>query len=448
MRRYMVLAAVSLLAASCLPWDFRYDTKWDYPAYPQKTPFDRFVEARRAVKDPVMVAGAARVDITPRQKTGVYMAWYTTNRRSTGVLDPISARCALLDDGRETLVLVSTDLIGLFYDDIADARRLVSRTYGDSVIIAAVHNHEGPDTMGLWGKSVLYTIPLRTGVDPAYQRYMKEGIARCVFDAARSARPARFRVGAADVPDGISENYRKGGYKENTMALLEAVDAAGGAIFTIANWPMHVEALDEDNHLLSADWAGVMYREFEKNHDGVMVYFQGALGGMVAPRMSKYAPQHEKERFKDLCGRVAADTARKGLDTASEPVEIKTIVRRKAEVWIPLENEDLVLAQKLELMSRVIYGDTVRSEIDYIELGPLRMVTIPGEALPAVGFRIKELLKVKHPFILGLSMDELGYILPKEYWSDPLYEYERSVSAGPKTADVVVETIKTLMESK
>jgi hypothetical protein len=255
-------------------------------------------------------------------------------------------------------------------------------------------------------------------------------------------------MAAADVPEGISENLRKEGYKENTMTLFEAVGQDGVSIFTLANWPMHVEALDEGNSLISADWAGVMYREFERNRDGVMVYFQGALGGMVIPRQSKHAPQAEKRRFMEVCGRVAADTARKGLDEKAEKVEVKEIVRRSAKIKIPLENKDLVLAKKMKLITRKTEGKSVDSVIDYLEIGPARFVTVPGEALPAVGFAIKEMLGAKYAFIMGLTGDELGYILPEDYWKDPLYEYERSVSAGPKTAGLVVETIRSLMSSK
>jgi hypothetical protein len=448
MKRLFLVLAMTVGFSSCLPWDFRYDPKWDYPVYPRSTPFDRFKAARLAEKSPVVVAGAGKADITPPKKKGVYMAGYQSNRRSTGVLDPLSARCALVDDGRETVVFVSVDLIGLFYDDIADVRHLVSTEHGDAVIVTSVHNHEGPDTMGIWGKSPFYTIPVKTGIDPDYQRFLKDRMAKCVFDAAQSARPATFRAGAAEVPEGISENYRKTGFKENTMTLLEAVDAAGKSIFTLANWPMHVEALDEGNNLISADWAGVMYREFEKNHDGVLVYLQGALGGMIAPRMSKYAPQHEKRRFMEVAGRVVAETARRGLDGGAEKVEVRNVVRKKAPVWMPLENDDLVLAQKLGLMSRESYSGAVRSEIDYVEIGPAKFATVPGEALPAVGFKIKEMLGARHSFVVGPCMDELGYILPKEYWTDPLYEYERSVSAGPKTADIVTETLRGLIESR
>jgi hypothetical protein len=442
-----VILLTALAASSCLPWDFKYETKLDYPKYPDKTPFDRFKESRLALMDPVMVAGAARINATPKKKTGVYMAGYNSNRRSTGVHDPIWVRCALLDDGKETLVFVSADVIGLFYDDISDARNLISQRWGDSVIVGSTHNHEGPDTMGIWGKSPFYTIPVKTGVDPVYQQFLKDAIAQCVFDAAENASPAVFRMANIDVPEGISENLHKAGFKENNMSLLEAVGREGRSIFTLVNWPMHVEVLDEGNNLISADWAGVMYREFEKNHDGVLVYMQGALGGMVVPRQSKYAPEFEKWRFMEVCGRVVADTARRGSENA-EPVEIKNIVRRKASIQIPMENKDLMIAKKLGLIKRHLDGIKVSSEIDYIELGPARMVTVPGEALPAVGFRIKEILGSKYTFTLGLTMDELGYILPLDYWQDPVYEYEMSVSAGPKTSGIVFETLLTLMGSK
>ena len=43
------------------------------------------------------------------------------------------------------------------------------------VLISSTHNHEGPDTLGLWGPS-----PFKSGVNPAYMKLVQEQIIKAV----------------------------------------------------------------------------------------------------------------------------------------------------------------------------------------------------------------------------------------------------------------------------
>ena len=66
-------------------------------------------------------------------------------------------------------------------------RRLVGS--GIEVAVAATHNHQAPDTLGFWGKALLYTVPYRTGIDPTYLRWVERRLAFAVKRAAEGARP-------------------------------------------------------------------------------------------------------------------------------------------------------------------------------------------------------------------------------------------------------------------
>ena len=99
-------------------------------------------------------AGAAKTSITPDVHAGkIYMAGFGSNRVATGVHDNLYARCLSIGAGGKTLVVCAVDLIGLFHQDVLKVRSKVKAQLPGvtQVIVASTHDHEGPDTMGLWG---------------------------------------------------------------------------------------------------------------------------------------------------------------------------------------------------------------------------------------------------------------------------------------------------------
>ena len=171
------------------------------------TEYDRWKEMRRAQKNPQLIVGSAVVDLTPKRGKGYYIAGYSPNKRSNGVETPVTARVLFLDDGHTSLALVGTDFVGLMNDRIWAARHKLSRAGNElDLVVTAIHNHSGPDTMGLWGSYLLFMIPMESGVEEGYMNRVTSDIARAVTEAALSARPATLKVVTVKVPYGINEN--------------------------------------------------------------------------------------------------------------------------------------------------------------------------------------------------------------------------------------------------
>src|SRR5579884_3355642 len=99
--------------------------------------------------------GAAKRAITPdlEKHAPVYMAGFGHHRRATSIHDELWARCLAIGSDRMPLALCGVDSIGLFREDVVRIRELVRKQYGKDVdvVVAALHDHEAPDTMGLWG---------------------------------------------------------------------------------------------------------------------------------------------------------------------------------------------------------------------------------------------------------------------------------------------------------
>src|SRR5262245_20080158 len=119
--------------------------------------------------EPVLSVGFGEVDVSPAlgQKP-VFLAGFGDNRKASKLNDPIMARAVVFSDGTDKIALVSVDVVGLFLASTEQARK---RCPGYKYIcIGATHNHEGPDTLGLWGPN-----PFESGLNPEYLKQVESG---------------------------------------------------------------------------------------------------------------------------------------------------------------------------------------------------------------------------------------------------------------------------------
>jgi hypothetical protein len=111
---------------------------------------------------------------------------------------------------------------------------------------------------------------------------------------------------------------------------------------------------------------------------------------------------------------------------------------------------DITFPVDSELMWNVILGSplkyphnpdhTITSRINVVNLGNAQILTIPGEALPNIGFYLKRKMHGEHNLLFGLTNDAFGYILTKyDFASFPRYEYVSRTSLGEMTGEILVE---------
>ena len=58
-------------------------------------------------------------------------------------------------------------------------------------------------------------------------------------------------------------------------------------------------------------------------------------------------------------------------------------------------------------------NQTITARLNLVNLGNAQIVTIPGEALPNIGFYLKRKMHGEHNLLFGLTNDAFGYILTK-----------------------------------
>lgn len=212
--------------------------------------------------------------------------------------DGISARAIVLAQDGSYVAMVALDLVGLGHlriniaaDDLAD-----EGFDPDRLIVASTHNHQGPDTMGLWGDPLAGI----SGFDPDYQAQVAETIAQSVRDAAAHMVPVSLRVNAQHMRDrspyfngavfggknptpkmhGMVHDIRDPVIVSDQLLVVQGRDDADATIFTLTNWSGHPEVRGGNNNAISADWVGVTRKVVEGHFGGMALHFPESLGGM------------------------------------------------------------------------------------------------------------------------------------------------------------------------
>lgn len=447
--------------------------------------------------DPVpLKVGFASVDITPRlePKKPVYMAGFGHDRQATGVNDPIMARAVVLQEGPTKIAMISVDLVGFFYPNVKNVRKLLTDYH--YVLVSSTHNHEGPDTLGLWGSS-----PVRSGVDAAYLKHVEERIAACVRAAERTVQPAQARFGTVKIPELLADS-RQPYVLHDELVTLQFVtpDAQAKPLGILVQWNCHPETLSSKNTLLSADYVGYTVKYLEKKHGCPVAYFTGTVGGLLSSLGVKIRDEQGKllangtvektERYGIALGRAADRALAAGQPVALTPLRVKT-----REIYVPMTNPLYHLGRQLGVLEREAFewtgdfsaarpttGQTKRdalciaTEVGYLHLGDVEIACIPGEIYPeivlnqvqdpadpgadfptaAIEPAIYDQLKGKYRMLIGLANDEIGYILPKRQWDEkPPYcyglkrkQYGEENSVGPDAGPLICRAFRELTQGK
>jgi hypothetical protein len=438
-----------------------------------------------------------------------WMAGFGTGRPATGVNDDLEVRAIAFKRGDTTVVLCILDAVGYFIDemDMIRADPKVMALGVDHVLIGSTHVHEGVDTIGLWGPQDGVS-----GYNDVYQKLTRDRAAQAIEDAVMSLKPARMRVAQVQTvnPQTMStieyvNDVRDPIIYDPTLTIAQFQDDADPTktIASLVNWSSHPEYAGSGNHMLSADYVHWLRDTIEqgsaaKNVPGIggtTVFVQGALGGQVGPGggVGPIGPDGMPIKQYGLPRAEAAGTnvallALGALANNGEDAADTGIVYREKEIFAQVDNLGYHLLAGIGVFNRtfVMYDPTIpigpgnipfaRSQVSYLQVGPMAMITAPGELHPELwvggydgsysygnnminetentpdltmapaGPYLRELMLqnpgVKYPFVGGLVQDFLGYIVPSFNFvldaQNPYFveaagdHYEETNSIGPK----------------
>ncbi len=450
-----------------------------------------------AAAAPTLSVGFADEDVSPTVggKTPVYMAGFGTNRVATKVHDPIMARAVVLSDGSKKIALVCVDVVGLFLPTVERVRAKVKGF--DHVMVSSTHNHEGPDTLGLWGKSNFVS-----GVDKEYLTAVVDGCAKAIAAADKKLAPATAKIGTAAGPD-VLRDSRQPEVKHDEIVTIQfdAADGKGIApLGLLVQWNSHPELLGEKNTEVSADHVGYTVTHLQAKYKCPVAYFTGTVGGL----MTNLGLPLKDDKGVELKDGTFEKTEKYGVEVgklaekavaAGQPATLVPFTVRTRALLVPVDNTLYKLAWGAGVLDRTMYvwdgnptpkefvpakdpGKTIgiKTEVGLLTLGELDVACIPGEIYPELVLdkiqdpadkgadfpdapkepAIYPHMTGKYKMLVGLANDEIGYVIPKRQWDEkPPFCYKRTKaqygeinSLGPETAPLLCEVFQRLLPKK
>jgi hypothetical protein len=404
----------------------------------------------RAAPGAEMQAGAAMRVITPDPLLPVSGGMGPTSpaREKRGEL---TARALVLQGGDVRVAIVSVDLLG-FPSVLGDrARALVPRIPAENVLIGATHTHSAPDCYGFPDGQGGHT------GDLAYMDMVCRKIGEAVSEAVDHLRPAHLRVATGEVHGKIAYNYYAPDLYDRRASVLQAFTPAGGTIATLVNYAVHPEVLGADAGIVSPDLVGPLCERIESQAGGMAMFVNGAQGGMVtADNRDLDRPRDplraywEDVRTWDECLRIGHALADEVLRIIKDaPVQkAPSLFCEAADVEFPVESDEIWSVVRHSPLRYPWRPDRrITTRVNLVNVGNAQILTIPGEALPNIGFYLKRKMRGEHNLLFGLTNDAFGYILTKvDYGSFDRYEYVSGVSLGEMTGEIFIEKALELVE--
>lgn len=386
-----------------------------------------------------LLAGASSARVSP--EPGAFIAGDARNRRFAGEHDPLYARAVVLRQGEQALALIVVDNIGLVRPDIQRMRERAAALVADPalpaerIIVGSTHTHSGPDVVGLWGEH-----ELSSGRDPQYLADLTETVARQVAKAAAGLQPVTMRVASGEHELGWVQNVSEPGLLDRRVTVLQLVDDAGRTVATLTNFACHPTVMDAVSDHVSSDYVAGFYRIMNERLGGEHLFLQGAIGGWVQP--------DKRSRSFDLADDYGASVAEValGLLVNAQP-QMSAPIRFRSRVFdVPLENPGFAGLIEAGVLERALHEGAVRTEVAWFALGDVEFVTHPGETSPAHSFESRKLMNAEHSFVLGLTLDALGYILKPTYFEAgaayPSADYLTATSLGPQAAPRLMQALE------
>lgn len=398
------------------------------------------------------LAGAAKSSIHPKLPVPVSggMGAPSMAHEERGEL---MARAVAVSDGETKIAICCLDLLG-FPSVLCDrVRAKVTGIPIENILIASTHTHSGPDA---------YAFPDGRGGHTGDLKYIDlvvEQAAKAIQSAVDSLKPAVL-VTASGVAEGkIAYNYYAPDLYDRRMGVLQAKSPSGQTIFTLVNYAIHPEVLGNEVGIVSPDLVGPLCDKLESDLGGLAIFINGALGGMITAdnrileenRDPLRAYWNDARTWEECLriGHLMADVAQKLL-SGVPPQSAPALYCGSRTVAFPVDSDIL---WQVFLHSPLNYQPDrtdrhVNVPVNLINIGDCQIATIPGEALPNVGFYLKRKMNGKHPMLFGLTNDAFGYILTKvDFQSFPRYDYVSRVCLGEMTGEILIENILDMIQN-
>lgn len=395
----------------------------------------------------IFKVGFSMKEVMPKDVTSkkYWLAGYRTGNLITGVLDPLTVRAMWIGCGDGGIILVSADLIGLTgYETklVRDRLDSFSKDVNCKLIsISCTHTHASIDTVGYWGK-----LP-KTGKDKEYMEQVISSIVDVCKEAYENRKEGKLYIGSIHVPEAISKGRMPYNKVNDKLSRIRFVPSDSSEETWFLNYGAHPNTMGGKCSKVSADYPYFL-REAINKEKKVNVLF--AVSTIASVNIADLAEDRRERTQKG--GEILAKAAL-SIDNDVELESEITVIHQP--YYAPIANGVLSLMAIIHVCNALKYpsktsetGMALLTEMNYIQIGKQKILTIPGEAFteniyggyataeespndlgPEVNAKpLCEIANDENMITFGVSNDMTGYMVPlNDYVLHPTQPYLSSV---------------------
>ena len=444
-----------------------------------------------AKPSPLFRAGAYAQDITPDWFPVVVNGGFRP-RYAKEALDPLHARCLVLDDGAGQVAIVVVDSCVLDRPVMDKAKELAQKLTGipaGRMFISATHTHSAPAVVGALG----------TDPDQRYREWLPGKIAEGVKQAQKNLAPAQvgWAVGSLPEwahsrrwiarPDKIKDDpfgepttratmhpgFRNPDWEEPSgpmnpdVTVLAVRRKDGTPIAVLGSFSIHYVG----SGALSADYFGIFARrigellEVKKTDPPFVGILANGVSGdaYIRDYTREKGRKFDKSSMAELVAREALKAYKTiewqdwvPLGVCESELELKVRppkVEWAKKVMAEIEKEGRELKSLTDFYAReqlllAKMPPTRKLKLQAIRIGSLGMVGIPCEVFAITGLKINQRSPLAHTFTVMLANGWDGYLPPPEQMVMGGYTtwLARSSCLEPEAEPKIVARVMELLE--
>ncbi|NBO63950.1 MAG: hypothetical protein EBU88_03700 [Acidobacteria bacterium] len=355
---------------------------------------------------PVILAGSARADITPREPVPMWGYGDRHDALSTGTLDPLYADALVLQIGSEKLALVGLDLgRSPSETSLQHIRERINTEAGIKYsFIAGSHTHHGPvlELTDQPGKG-------RGRFDAAirYYREMEDNIVAAILEADRRRVPAQLASGSTVVNSLNRNRHTRFEPKpvDNELGVLRVDDLNGKTIATVINFAAHPTMHPSSLLKFSADYVGTLRANISREMGGQTLFFNGAAGDLSAnPGTLKGPDAYGQALAQEALSLSRRVTPRPPAQVSLQVNEERFNFKSRTDIANPVVRRLYEKAFFPELIPNFIdeYSSGIRPRLTVAVINKeIAIVGVSGEFFANHAIRLRERTRIRQLFFFG-----------------------------------------------
>ncbi len=412
--------------------------------------------------------GFAEDIITP--EINLPMGGYSARKgNAIGIHDDLFARAAYFNFQNRESIIISADVLSFPLKIIKFYQKIIAKNVGipsNRILICALHNHSGPDTIGL-------THPFHGFFVSNLNKQIFLDMGRQFIKIANQAKKAQQHaiIGAEKT---IMEKRliinRREPLKDSkyNVSVIKFTDKVDNLIGLIINYACHATVLPSDNLLYSADYPGYIIKRIHHRlgESTPVIYLNGPCGDLN-PNLFDFnvslreldlkkailydGPGHAKgtfQRAKEIGFAIADKAVELSNSINCSPITdfkhiVKSYLFKMKSLLLGTSFHDITkhLRYKFKLKLLQAFWWVNKTEIPYpldyiykngkyfqqfeihgIQLNDIVILGLPGEMFSELGDRILERSPFNTTIIVGLANGYLGYLYPLDAFKKGGYE--------------------------